>query len=66
MWHLLCCADPPGMDLYTPMGVSKDNLTYWRCARGSSKNEAVNLILERSLHTTGKMKEETAMGAITG
>lgn len=63
---LCCCADPPGMDMYELVGVSKEGAKLWRSKRGSSKNEAFNLNIERSMHTTGKMKEETAMGAHAG
>ncbi len=55
-------ADPPGVDMYVKVGKTKGGLTLWRCIRGSSKNEAANLVIERSLHTTAKMTQLTATG----
>lgn len=48
--------------MYVEIGKAKSGLTLWRCTRGSSKNEAANLVLERSMHTTGKMTLVTATG----
>ncbi len=48
------------MEMYVKIGTSKDGLTLWRCTRGSSKNESVNLVAENSLRTTGKMRERVA------
>jgi len=55
-------ADPPGVEMYVKIGKTKAGLTLWRCKRGSSKNEAANLVIERSLHTTAKMTQLTATG----
>jgi len=48
--------------MYVEVGKTKSGLTLWRCTRGSGKNEAANLVAERSLHTTAKMNELTATG----
>lgn len=56
--------DPEGVDMYVEVGRTKQGLTTWRSTRGSSKNEAANLVIERSLHTTGRMNEITALGEL--
>jgi hypothetical protein len=48
--------------MYKLIGFNKTGQKLWRTIRGSNKNEAVNLLLERSMHTTGRFKEVTAMG----
>lgn len=48
--------------MYKLVGLDAAGNEQWRSTRGSNKNEAVNLLLERSMHTTGKFKEVTAMG----
>ena len=53
--------DPPDMEMYVRVGTSSDGLAYWRCVRGSSKNEAINLVVERGMHTTGQMEEDTGL-----
>jgi hypothetical protein len=50
--------------MYVEVGKNKGGLTLWRCQRGSSKNEAANLVIERSLHTTAKMTQLTATGQL--
>lgn len=50
--------------MYLPMGTTSKGLQKWRSIRGSSKNETANLVAERSLHTTGRMKERLAMAAL--
>lgn len=55
-------ADAAGGNMYVEVGKTKQGLTTWRSTRGSSKNEAANLVIERSLHTTGRMNEMTAVG----
>ena len=62
----LATADPPGMVMYVKIGTNSKGLTLWQSTRGSSKNEAANLVLERSMHTTGKMKQVTATGWLSG
>jgi hypothetical protein len=49
------------MPMYKLIGYNKAGHALYRSTRGSNKNEAINLVLERSMHTTGKFKE-TAMG----
>ncbi len=58
--------DPPGAEMYVEVGKTKSGLTLWRCKRISSKDEAANLVMERSLHTTAKMNELTATGQSQG
>eukprot|EP00775_Hariotina_reticulata_P012129 gene12129-12267_t len=58
-------SDPPGVEMYVEVGKTKSGLTLWRCTRGSAKNEAANLVAERSLHTTAKMNELTATGILS-
>jgi hypothetical protein len=48
--------------MYLRVGTSKEGLALWRSIRGSSKNEAVNLVIEKSLQTTAPMQEDTALG----
>jgi hypothetical protein len=72
--HTACCCrlllllllratpDPPGQQMYIEIGKTKRGLTKWRSTRGSSKNEAANLVLEHSMHTTAPMNEDTAAG----
>jgi hypothetical protein len=50
--------------MYVAAGKTKgaNPMTLWRCKRGSNKNEAANLVVERSLHTTTKMSLLTATG----
>lgn len=48
--------------MYLRVGTTKEGLALWRCIRGSSKNEAVNLVAERSLQTTAKFTERTGLG----
>jgi hypothetical protein len=48
--------------MYVYLGKNKAGLRLWRCKRGSSKNEAANLVIERSMNTTAKMKQLTATG----
>lgn len=62
----LCAADPQDEEMYVAVGKTKTGLTKWRCTRGSSKNEAANLVIERSLHTTAKLTELTAGGGCQG
>jgi hypothetical protein len=65
VWHMyVVSADPPGVDMYVELKKTKAGLTAWRCKRGSSKNEAANLVIERSLHTTAKMTQLTATGQL--
>jgi hypothetical protein len=47
------------------VGKTKGGLTLWRCKRGSSKNEAANLVIERSMHTTARMLQITATGQLS-
>jgi hypothetical protein len=48
------------MEMYIKIGTTKQGLTLWRCTRGSSKSESVNLVAERSLPTNAKMRERVA------
>ncbi len=50
--------------MYVEVGRTKQGLTTWRSTRGSSKNEAANLVIDRSLHTTSRMNEVTALGEL--
>jgi hypothetical protein len=51
--------------MYVEVGKTKGGLTLWRCKRGSSKNEAANLVIERSMHTTARMLQITATGQLS-
>lgn len=61
--------------MYIQVGVNKGvsigagetvDLNQYRSTRGSNKNEALNRVLEDCMRTTGKFKEETAMGECHG
>ncbi|WIA41424.1 hypothetical protein OEZ86_005007 [Tetradesmus obliquus] len=72
--HQGMLSDPPGRSMYIQLGVTKGvsigagktvDLNQYRSTRGSNKNEALNRVLEDCMRTTGKFKEETAMGIIS-
>lgn len=56
-------ADPPGINMYIPMGRQpRTQLMTYQSVRGSGSNETVNRQAELSLMTTARIREQTGHG----
>jgi hypothetical protein len=63
MFAAFTLADPDGVEMYFVMGTTPGTgLLIVRAKRGSSKNEAINRVIEVALMTTAKLSPDLAAG----